>query len=80
MEKKPIFMNLMTDFAFKRLFGSPKRKRLLIRFLNILFADENLKVEDVTYLDKEILPSDENGKRIVYDSTFGFEFCQSNKI
>lgn len=60
-------MNLMTDFAFKRLFGSPKRKNILIRFLNILFADDNLKVNDVTYHDKEILPKDENGKRIIYD-------------
>lgn len=67
MEDNQIFMNLMTDFAFKRLFGSPKRKKLLIRFLNIIFAKDNLTVTDVTFHDKEILPADENGKRIVYD-------------
>ena len=31
-------MNLMTDFAFKKLFGEAANKRILLRFLNILFA------------------------------------------
>lgn len=57
MKEPQIFMNLMTDFAFKRLFGSPERKRLLIRFLNIIFAEDNMTVTDVTYHDKEILPA-----------------------
>lgn len=60
-------MNIMTDFAFKRLFGTPERKNILIRFLNIIFAKDNLKIEDVRYHDKEVLPEDEDGKRIVYD-------------
>lgn len=67
MMNKEIFMNLMTDFAFKRLFGSKERKYILIRFLNILFASEGMKIDDVFYHDKEILPEDENGKRILYD-------------
>ncbi len=36
-EIKETFMNLMTDFGFKRLFGTEKFKSVLIRFLNILF-------------------------------------------
>lgn len=67
MEKEPIFMNLMTDFAFKRLFGSPKRKHILIRFLNILLGKDGMTVYDVKYHDKEVLPEDAGGKRIVYD-------------
>ena len=67
MEKSPIFMNLMTDFAFKRLFGSEKCKRILIRFLNILFAADGLTVDDVTFHDKEVLPDNPDGKRILYD-------------
>ena len=31
-------MNLMTDFAFKKLFGEQANKRIRLRFLNILFA------------------------------------------
>ncbi|MDE6299411.1 MAG: Rpn family recombination-promoting nuclease/putative transposase, partial [Muribaculaceae bacterium] len=63
---KTEFINLQTDFGFKHVFGSLKHKHLLIRFLNALFKDV-LTVRDVTYHDKEILPSEEKGKRIVYD-------------
>lgn len=66
-QKKEIFMNIMTDYGFKRLFGSLKFKSILIRFLNIMFEPEGLKVDDVTYHDKEVLPKDADGKRIVYD-------------
>lgn len=31
VENLGIFMNLMTDFAIKRLFGSEKRKGILIK-------------------------------------------------
>lgn len=62
-----IFMNLMTDFAFKRIFGSVNRKHILIQFLNILFENEGLHVYDVTYHDKEVLPENGNGKVIKYD-------------
>lgn len=67
MKNEPIFMNLMTDFAFKRLFGTEKRKYILIRFLNALFEKDNLTVTDVMYHDKEVLPDLKNGKRILYD-------------
>ena len=67
MAKEETFMNLMTDFAFKRIFGTKERKHLLIRFLNLIFEDENLVVHDVVYHDKEVLPEDADGKRIIYD-------------
>ena len=60
------FINIQTDFGFKEVFGQEKNKKALIRFLNILF-DGKLNVNDVTYHDKEILPSAEDGKRIIYD-------------
>lgn len=66
-QKKEIFINIMTDYGFKRLFGSLKFKSVLIRFLNIMFESEGVKVDDVTYHDKEVLPKDEDGKRIIYD-------------
>lgn len=56
MKENQIFMNLMTDFAFKRIFGTPERKNLLIRFLNILFEKDSIIVTDVIFHDKEILP------------------------
>lgn len=66
-EENGIFMNLMTDFAFKHLFGTSARKNILIRFLNILFAGDGIQVRDVEYHDKEVLPDDGEGKRIIYD-------------
>lgn len=66
MEGLTTFINVRTDFGFKRLFGTPKNKHILIRFLNALLGNE-ITVTDVVYHDKEILPSSEKGKRIIYD-------------
>ena len=60
------YINIQTDFGFKQLFGLEKNKRVLIRFLNILF-DGKIIVNDVIYHDKEIIPSESEGKRIIYD-------------
>ena len=60
------YINIQTDFGFKHVFGNLDNKTALVRFLNALF-DGKLTVTDVVYHDKEILPSDEKGKRIVYD-------------
>ena len=65
-EIKTPYINIQTDFGFKEVFGQVKNKRVLIRFLNVLFSGK-LTVKDVVYHDKEILPSEEKGKRIVYD-------------
>ena len=66
MEQLTTFINIQTDYGFKRMFGTPKNKRILIRFLNALLGD-SVAVNDVVYHDKEMLPDDENGKRIIYD-------------
>lgn len=60
-------MDLKTDFAFKRLFGTEQFKPLLIKFLNILFKRDGIHVDDAVYHDKEVLPPAPNSKRIVYD-------------
>lgn len=67
MDDLGTFVNIMTDFGFKRLFGTEDFKNVLIRFLNTLFAEEGVVVTDVTYHDKEVLPQESDGKRIVYD-------------
>lgn len=66
IEIKTEDINIQTDFGFKHVFGDIRNKRALILFLNALFAGR-LIVTDVTYHDKEILPSEQKGKRIVYD-------------
>ena len=46
------FINLFTDFGFKKIFGQEENKKLLIGFLNALFEGEFV-IRDVTYRDKE---------------------------
>ena len=60
------YINIQTDFGFKHVFGNLANKKALVRFLNALFEGK-LTITDAVFHDKEILPSDEKGKRIVYD-------------
>ena len=66
MEITSTFINIRTDYGFKRIFGTPKNKKILIRFLNALLGD-GVRILDVVYHDKEVLAADDDGKRIVYD-------------
>ncbi len=65
-EKKEYFMNLRNDVAFKILFGTPVHAKLLIRFLNSIFTGEKT-ITKVEFKNKEVLPPDKDGKRMVYD-------------
>lgn len=67
MNDKGIFMNIMTDYGFKRIFGTEQFKSVLIRFLNALFAKDGMVIYDVAFHDKEVLPDNPEGKRILYD-------------
>lgn len=60
------FINLQTDFGFKRLFGSKERSGILLRFINALF-EGRMVITHIEFHDKEILPADADGKKIVYD-------------
>ncbi|GHU16039.1 hypothetical protein FACS189472_00220 [Alphaproteobacteria bacterium] len=44
------FLNPKNDFAFKRLFGTEKNKKILITFLNDVFEGKHNKIEDVEFL------------------------------
>ena len=46
------YISLLTDFGFKRIFGSAPNKDLLICFLNSLFNGKQV-VKDVSYLNPE---------------------------
>ncbi|MDE6021618.1 MAG: Rpn family recombination-promoting nuclease/putative transposase, partial [Ruminococcus sp.] len=64
---KKTFIKLRSDYGFKRAFCSPQNAEVLKKFLNALFEGK-MVVTDVTFQDKEVLPPDQNGKRIVYDA------------
>ena len=46
------YISLLTDFGFKRIFGTVPNKDLLIDFLNSLFNGEQV-IRDVTFLNSE---------------------------
>jgi len=52
MNKQPRYIDPMTDFAFKRLFGSDPNKDLLIAFLNEVFRGRKL-IADLVYNKNE---------------------------
>jgi predicted transposase/invertase (TIGR01784 family) len=59
-------MSPFADTAFKRFFGQEENKLILIDFLNSLLVGER-HITDVRYLDKEQIPSDDDGKNSIYD-------------
>ena len=60
------FVNPFTDMGFKIIFGSELSKDLLIFFLNGLLQDEH-KIEDLVFLDKEDRGDNIHNRGIVYD-------------
>ena len=46
------YISLLTDFGFKRIFGTDPNKELLVNFLNSLFDGEEV-IKDVKYLNSE---------------------------
>ena len=73
------YISLLTDFGFKRIFGTAMNKDLLICFLNSLFKGRQV-VKDVSYLNPEhvgdvytdrkaifdVYCEGENGKKFIY--------------
>jgi predicted transposase/invertase (TIGR01784 family) len=65
------YINPYTDFGFKKLFGSPLNKDLLIGFLNALFEEAKQipgdKILDVKYLSNEELGRTQYDRKAVFD-------------
>jgi predicted transposase/invertase (TIGR01784 family) len=67
------YINLLTDFGFKKLFGTQVNKDLLIDFLNQLLPSHR-QIADVTYKGTEQLGNGELERIAVYDI-----YCISEK-
>jgi len=61
------YINLFTDFGFKRIFGTERNKDLLIDFLNNLLAAENAQITDLNYLNAEQLGKQNKDRKAVFD-------------
>lgn len=60
------YINPLTDFGFKKLFGSEPNKLLLIDFLNQILPD-NKKVEDLTYSSNDKVGRTEFDRKAIFD-------------
>ena len=60
------YISLLTDFGFKRIFGTPPNKELLICFLNSLFNGKQV-VKDVMYLNTEHLGDTYVARKAIFD-------------
>jgi len=67
-EKPGRYIDPLTDFGFKHLFGSEPDKDILIEFLNALFQGEKLII-DLTYSPTEHSGSDPKEKKVFFDLT-----------
>lgn len=62
------YINPVTDFGFKRLFGTESNKDLLIDFLNaIIGLEEEESIRDVTFLPPEQLGTTTKNRNAVFD-------------
>ena len=51
------FLDVKTDYAFKKVFGSDESKNILISFLNALvYSDSKVKIKDLTIVDPYNIP------------------------
>ncbi len=66
MKDKGVFVNPLTDFGFKLLFGTAENKELLIHFLNQILPDDH-QIQDLTLLPLENLGENEKDRRAIFD-------------
>jgi predicted transposase/invertase (TIGR01784 family) len=68
---KDKYINLLTDFGFKRVFGTEPNKQLLIDFLNTLLPEHH-RIQDVTYKNNENLGNAPLDRKAIFDI-----YCQA---
>ena len=65
------YINLLTDFGFKHVFGTEPNKRLLIDFLNTLLPTHH-QIRDLTFRNTENLGSTAIDRKAIFDI-----YCQA---
>ena len=67
------YISLLTDFGFKRIFGTDPNKELLVNFLNSLFDGEDV-IKDVKYLNSENVGDVYTERKAIFDV-----YCENEK-
>ncbi len=73
MSTQERYLNIFTDFGFKKIFGSKVNKDLLIHFLNSILPKE-AEITHLTYLKTEYLGHSELDRKVIYDL-----YCENEK-
>lgn len=60
------YINPLTDFGFKRLFGTEPNKDLLIDFLNVVLPDDH-QVQDLTFRNNENIGNTIIDRKAIFD-------------
>ncbi len=68
------YISLLTDFGFKRIFGTAINKDLLICFLNSLFNGKQV-VKDVSYLNPEHVGDVYTDRKAIFDEIMQILVC-----
>ncbi|WPD23054.1 MAG: Rpn family recombination-promoting nuclease/putative transposase [Candidatus Electrothrix scaldis] len=61
------YINLFTDYGFKKIFGEEPNKNLLLDFLNELLKEEQGEIRDLTYLKTEQLGDTDIDRKAIFD-------------
>ncbi|MCI5158122.1 MAG: Rpn family recombination-promoting nuclease/putative transposase [Candidatus Electrothrix sp. AUS1_2] len=67
MPTKERYINLFTDYGFKKFFGEEPNKNLLLDFLNELLKEEQGEIRDLTYLKTEQLGDTDIDRKAIFD-------------
>ena len=65
------YISLLTDFGFKRVFGTEPNKAFLIDFLNTLLPDQH-RIRDLSFKNNENLGSTQIDRKAIFDI-----YCQA---
>ncbi|MEO1623912.1 MAG: PD-(D/E)XK nuclease family transposase, partial [Bacteroidota bacterium] len=63
---KDKYINPLTDFGFKKLFGTEPNKVLLIDFLNQILPDQH-KIKDLSYSRNEQFGQNDLDRKAIFD-------------
>jgi len=67
------YINLFTDFGFKKIFGSEENKDILLDFLNTLLADKQ-QIINLQFLNSELLGGTITERKAIFDL-----YCENDK-
>ncbi|HEY0175141.1 MAG TPA: Rpn family recombination-promoting nuclease/putative transposase [Pedobacter sp.] len=65
-EKTGRYIDPLTDFGFKHLFGTEPNKKIMIEFLNVLFEGQK-HIVDIAYNDTESAGDTMEYKKVIFD-------------